>query len=360
MTDLAQSPNPFRIITGSRLHFGLYRFAPKPNQVIANSSIEATGQLRDLATDSTEEPWYGGVGLMIQDPATEIDFQPSGQLEIVGDPTGRVHDFVERWFISTRHSNSEGFAGVESVKQLPVRVTVFRSPPQHSGLGAGTQMALVIGQGLTRFFFATDLAPEELAKCVGRGLRSAVGTHGFFRGGLIVDRGKCRPNDLGVLDGAFRVPEPWRVVLIMHRDSSSIHGSRELQAFRDLPEIPVATTQLMLQLTREQIVPAILAEDFESFAKGIYSYGLAAGNCFRQIQGGPFASARAQSWVDRVRAWGFPGVGQSSWGPTLFCLTPDSDSAGWLLEKVSESLDRPSETAMITRAQSESYQIETP
>lgn len=360
MTLVAKSKERFKLTTGSRLHFGLYRFAPKDLQEAAGTSSDSHHHLRDLTSDSVENPWYGGVGLMIQAPATIIEFQPHPRLEIVNDSTNRVWSFVEHWvaWMSARDASNIRTAALPS--DLPVRLIVHSSPQPHSGLGAGTQLALAIGQGLTRFFFDSELGPEELAKSVGRGLRSAIGTHGFFRGGLIVDRGKLRSSDLGTLDGAFRLPETWRIVLIMQRDPSLIHGARELQAFKELPEIPPTTTSRLQQLTREAIVPSVLANDFDTFADSIYEYGLIAGQCFNQVQGGPFASARAQWWVDQVREWGFPGIGQSSWGPSLFCFASNPNQADWLLEKISNSLCPTTEYAIITQPQIGPYQIQLP
>ncbi|MDP1562550.1 MAG: hypothetical protein Q8M16_14325 [Pirellulaceae bacterium] len=345
----------FQITTGSRLHFGLYRFAPKLQP--APAKLDSLIHPPDLSVRSGSEAWFGGVGLMIQEPSTCLEFEPNHRLDIQNDTTGRVMSFVERWFRWMRETDSHELASFGTPTELPLRLTVRASPPQHCGLGAGTQLALATGQGLSRFFLTTELAPEELARSVGRGLRSAVGTHGFFRGGLIVDRGKYDVNHLGVLDGAFRLPTEWRIVLMMHRNSSSIHGSRELQAFDVLPEIPREITQRLQQLSRDAIVPSLLAADFDTFSESIYEYGVTAGHCFSKIQGGPFASARAQSWVEQLRNWGFRGVGQSSWGPTLFCFTKNSEHANFLVAKMSPSLQESSESVIVTQPQVGPYQI---
>jgi beta-ribofuranosylaminobenzene 5'-phosphate synthase len=360
MTTPNANKQGLELTTGSRLHFGLYRFAPKDPAAMSAGVRAESGHLRDLSASSLTDAWYGGVGLMIQDPATVIEFQPHVRLEIASDPTGRALSFVDRWFQWMSQRQETGFSGIAATLELPVRLTIRTSPPQHCGLGAGTQLALAIGQGLTRFFLDSELAPEELANCVGRGLRSAIGTHGFFRGGLIVDRGKRHTAHLGTLDGAFRLPEAWRILLILQRDPSQIHGSRELQAFKELPEIPQETTARLQSLTRDGIVPAVLAGNFEQFANCLYAYGLLAGQCFNQIQGGPFASERAQWWVDQVRGWGFSGVGQSSWGPTLFCFAADPDQALWLRDKINGSLDSAAESVLVTQPQAGPYQIKLP
>lgn len=353
-----------RIQTGSRLHFGLYRFAPQQMGVDSESpgnshdcmdGSPATNELEaQLRATEGPAPWFGGIGMMVQTPATVVELTPSRQLQIENDTTLRVQAFVERWWAAHRTRLT-----ATTAHHLPVHINIERSPPQHMGLGAGTQLALAVGQALSRFFLDVELAPEELARTVGRGLRSAVGTHGFFRGGVIVDRGKTDESSLGTLDGAFPIPPEWRVILIGRTDLQGIHGQRELSAFRNLPPIPDATTQRLQRLTRETIVPALLADQFDVFAEGIYQYGLAAGECFRQIQGGPFASSRATEVVKTLRAWGVAGVGQSSWGPCLFCFIPDPDQASSIVTRLQSELLSPNEYLVMTQPQNGGYQRHT-
>jgi beta-RFAP synthase len=303
--------------------------------------------------------WFGGVGLMISGPQTTLEFSPAPRLTIAPGSQDRVAEYVRRWFRYVREVCPHRFAGLTGPQDLPVSIHAHPLPPPHNGLGAGTQLALATGQGLTRFFLSTDLAPEELARSVGRGLRSAVGTHGFFRGGLIVDRGKTSPESLGILDGVFYPPQNWRVLLLLSRNLTGLHGPGEVRAFQTLPAIPPATTQKLQQLTRERIVPAIAQHDFAEFSSAIYEYGLAAGRCFSEIQGGPFASPRTQAWVDRLRSWGVAGVGQSSWGPTLFCFAEDGEHAQWIARKIQVALDPATEQWMITEPQRTGFQIDT-
>jgi predicted sugar kinase len=45
------------------------------------------------------------------------------------------------------------------------------------------------------------------------------------------------------------------------------------------------------------------------------------------VQGGEYASAEIADLIADVRACGVRGVGQSSWGPTVFAVVGDSDTA---------------------------------
>ena len=66
----------------------------------------------------------------------------------------------------------------------PHRITVEEAPPEHSGFGTGTQLALAVGRAVS------SLPTEEVARVTGRGRRSAIGTHGFATGGLLADGGR--------------------------------------------------------------------------------------------------------------------------------------------------------------------------
>ncbi|MCA9172487.1 MAG: hypothetical protein KDB23_32705, partial [Planctomycetales bacterium] len=49
--------------------------------------------------------------------------------------------------------------------------------------------------------------------------------------------------------------------------------------------------------------------------------------CFAACQGGPYASPQLERIVAMVRNRGYAGVGQSSWGPTLFAFVDSPDAA---------------------------------
>ena len=45
------------------------------------------------------------------------------------------------------------------------------------------------------------------------------------------------------------------------------------------------------------------------------------GSAFAPMQGGTYASPRSESIVAELHELGMPGVGQSSWGPTLYAFS---------------------------------------
>ena len=91
--------------------------------------------------------------------------------------------------------------------------------------------------------------------------------------------------------------------------------------------MPVEVTAELVAEVRQRLLPAAAAGDFAAFSESVYRYGRLAGLCFASVQGGPYNGPRLTALVDLVRSQGVRGVGQSSWGPTLFAILPDESQA---------------------------------
>jgi predicted sugar kinase len=72
------------------------------------------------------------------------------------------------------------------------------------------------------------------------------------------------------------------------------------------------------------MLPALQRRDCRAFGEAVYQFGRMAGECFAPVQGGPFATSEISLLVEAIRGRGVSGVGQSSWGPTVFAIC-DSD-----------------------------------
>ena len=71
----------------------------------------------------------------------------------------------------------------------------------------------------------------------------------------------------------------------------------------------------------------------------MYRFGRQAGLCYAAVQGGPFSSPQVEMLVERIRSFGVSGVGQSSWGPTIYAICRDQADARWLIDRLqAESL----------------------
>jgi beta-RFAP synthase len=191
---------------------------------------------------------------------------------------------------------------------------------------------LAIAAGLRRFLKLGELSAEELAAAAGRGARSAVGTHGFLLGGLVVDAGKKSNDELGKLDTRAAVPEEWRFVLICPVGEQGLAGEGELSAFERLPPVSDEITHELWAITTGQMLPALANRDCDAFGEAVFRFGRRAGECFSAVQGGPFASDAISGLVASIREFGVTGVGQSSWGPTIYAITSRDEEAQRLVD----------------------------
>jgi beta-RFAP synthase len=187
-----------------------------------------------------------------------------------------------------------------------------------------------------------ELPAEELARSTGRGMRSAVGTHGFAHGGLVVDGGKRAGDSLGNIVRRANVPADWRIVLVRGTGSGrGLAGDREADAFAKLPRVPADVTDELWQTVNDTMLPALEQSDCEAFGNAVYRFGRIAGDCFAPVQGGPFANPEIATLVESLRDYGVPGVGQSSWGPTVFAITANDAAArslaDWLWDQPATS-----------------------
>lgn len=313
------------IRTGSRLHFGLL----------------SVGQ----STDDRDERIYGGIGVMVDSPGVEITLSAAKAFSAQGPGCKRVEEFALRWAwfdqvsardfttLDTRAELDEQ-TRASLLEKLPVQISVQELPPRHSGFGSGTQLGLSVATGLQSWFERPSLSPFDLAMATGRGKRSAVGTHGFCMGGLIVDRGKRKGEPLSPLACQIQVPETWRVVVLCPEIDHHMHGTKEVLAFRELDPVPENLKSQLEQELNHGMVPAATLGDFGKFSDSLGRYSELAGSCFAAIQGGCFNGPAIEALVASARELGFSGVGQSSWGPATFVWTPDLESA----QNVSEEL----------------------
>ena len=292
---------PVTVTTGARLHFG------------------------PLAAAGSNGGKFGGVGMMISAPGYVVTARPAESDSFVGDQASvaRVAKFV-----SHIRDASPGDTKVASY-QIEVREAI----PSHSGLGSGTQLGLTVARALSELCGERDVSVETLARRAGRGLRSAIGLHGFARGGFLVDGGRADQRDqLGTLVARYDFPPEWRLVLASPLQSSGLSGEDELRAFASQPPMSLALTSELCRIVLMDWLPALIEADFARFSTAMYEFGLAVGHFFEPVQGGVFAHPRMARLVEQLRARGFNGIAQTSWGPTLAILCANQAEAKQLAD----------------------------
>jgi len=290
-----------RVTTGSRLHFGLLRLPPSP----------------DWPDDGTR--YYGGAGLMVEEPRIVVTVDRSAEWKSSGPMAERALAVARRFADSI--GTQERFAiGVESTSL------------EHVGLGVGTQLELAVATGICQALGRRD-GVLEIAHNLSRGRRSAVGVHGFFQGGFILDRGKRRPDDISSVEH-IPFPADWRVVMLIPPASSEWHGDREASAFES---IGAQSNARMESLLHDAIDPAITARNLATFADALHEYNAAAGDYYVAAQGFRHHSSAARKPIEWLIGHGVRGAGQSSWGPTAFGFFDDADEAAAIAKLASEA-----------------------
>ena len=283
----------------SRLHFGMFAFGDASSRQ------------------------FGGAGAMIDRPGLRLTISPSAQLEVHGLLSDRALDFVRRWILARCMT-----------EEPRCRVQIVAAPRQHVGLGVGTQLGLSVAAGLNAYFDRRSESPPELAQSVGRAKRSAVGTYGFAHGGLLAECGRLATEAVSPLDLRVDLPGKWRFVLICPRGREGLSGEAERRAFRELPPVPETMKDQLVREIHVRLMPAAADAKFDDFSESLYRYGHAAGMCFADQQNGPFAGPRLTELVQVIRRMGVRGVGQSSWGPTLFALLPGESEASMFVDQL--------------------------
>jgi beta-RFAP synthase len=272
---------------------------------------------------------------MIDSPGVIIRIRTARRWTVSGKYQMRTREFAEQVlrFYHHRHADCE--------------IEVVQAAAEHVGLGTGTQLALSIASGLSAFFGYPEIELGQLAKLTGRGQRSAVGSRGFQDGGLIVDEGKIAEDSCLSAADRFCLPDSWRWLLVRPRGAQGLSGSREQQAFSQLPAVLDGVRSELVDEVQQRLIPAARNGEFEGFGESLYRYGVRAGMCFASQQDGGFATRELAERVARFRQAGVAGVGQSSWGPTLFAIFaseaqavafrdragcwPDGDNLVWTL-----------------------------
>jgi beta-RFAP synthase len=214
-----------------------------------------------------------------------------------------------------------------------VQIEVIEAIPEHVGLGSGTQMALAVGAGLNAFY-DLNLSIRDLAATMDRGLRSGIGIGVFEQGGFVVDGGRGENTITPPMLAHFDIPKNWRFILIFDQRGQGLHGQQEIQAFKTLPPFPRSEAERLSYLLLMQALPAIAENNLIRFGEVITELQRTVGEHFSPAQGGIFTSpdvAQAMRWLAER---GAVAIGQTSWGPTGFCLVENNEMAESLVTQI--------------------------
>jgi beta-ribofuranosylaminobenzene 5'-phosphate synthase len=279
-----------RVRTPSRLHFGLLGWGPESRRQ------------------------FGGLGLMIQSPWIELVAERADECvqQLDGPLMGRAAVLLVR--LQARLS-------AMGIQPVPIHMSILAAPDEHVGLGVGTQLSLAVTSAAILLAGAAEPGIEKLAELTGRGDRSGIGLHGFHGGGLIVDGGRKQETGIPLLIARHPFPEEWSILVIQPPGQHGLHGADERRAFDGLPSIPRQVTDRLCRLVLLELIPAVLEHDLPSFGAALMELQAHVGAVFSPAQGGIYASPEADAIIEELGRSGFFGMGQSSWGPTLYAFS---------------------------------------
>lgn len=268
---------------------------------------------------------FGGVGLSVKRIGFELEAERSKNLEIVGSKgqRDRVREIVEKF---------------SQIYNIPseVKIKILESIPSHVGLGSTTQLTLAICKALVTLF-EKEISVIEIARDMGRGKRSGIGTYAFDNGGFIVEGG-IGEDKFPPLILRHEFPENWRFVIAIPKTERGPIEEREAKYFEDLGNRENISKEICYILMLK-LIPALKKGNISEFGEALLKIDENVGRAFSSEQEGLFKDRAVFKTRNFMHESGAYGVGQSSWGPTVYGLTENRNQAVKLKNTVKNYLE---------------------
>jgi beta-RFAP synthase len=116
-------------------------------------------------------------------------------------------------------------------------------------------------------------------------------------------------------------------VVAVPEAASNVSGAGEAEAFAQLPPASEKDVEHVAHVVLMGLLPALVEADIVAFGSALSAIQTITGRWFASVQGGTFAPGPSAELVRQMSSWGAAGVGQSSWGPTVYGIV-DSERAG--------------------------------
>jgi beta-ribofuranosylaminobenzene 5'-phosphate synthase len=146
--------------------------------------------------------------------------------------------------------------------------------------------------------------------------------------------------------------------LITPPDEKGLYGDREHQAFNESPSMTPAVLNELCLLICTSLLPAVEGENFNGFSAALYTFGRRVGEYFAPHQGGAVANPRMAALAEQLRTNGIEGVGQTSWGPTLFAVCPTEAVAASVAAEICRSANWSDCAVRVVQGKNDGAQVE--
>lgn len=303
--------------------------------------------------DSRIAGCFGGCGVSLKSPTTELISRPGGRLTIDApeDIRVRISDAISR---TVKRLRSE---------QPAITISSRSLLPRHSGFGSGTQLACCAAtlaaaavvssmaidkadlSAIRRRINGGQLDPASLwsmlaslegtspltllRECSGRGLRSSIGLTAFLGqgSGLLIDGGQTCAHESDRVRW-HPLPTGWQlVVATVDTRGETVHGGRENQYFAsDRWHNSLAKHRELgerLETFLDSAVTAVSRVDFEAFGASLRDYNRLSGGYY-EVDVNDVRQQQIERALRRFVDLGLNYCGQSSWGPAVWAWLPPS------------------------------------
>lgn len=263
----------------------------------------------------------GGVGVALDEPGCVLDARKSAGIEIHGGDE------------AARHRVLEAARAVKEGLGLPggAEITLHATTRQHAGLGSGTQVALATAAALCRLY-DREIPIPDLARIVGRGGTSGIGTAAFEQGGFILDGGHRFGSPGGKQDfrpsaasrgiapppvlARHQFPEDWRILLVTPDVGAGAHGGKEVDIFRTHCPVPLEEVQELCHEVLMRMIPGLIEHDLDLFGSAVNRVQCLGFKKVEVTMQHPIVPALLEAMVQA----GAAGAGLSSFGPTVYAI----------------------------------------
>lgn len=297
----------------------------------------------------------GGVGLTIEKPCLKIEAEPTDSgIEIeFSESSIKFPELVDDYTTKIQNSALKTMSALKITNGFKFKIDA--SFPPHSGLGSGTQLSLAVAK-LIATLNNRDVNAQALAKIVGRGGTSGIGTESFENGGFIIDGGHTRTEKPSFLPSSasqaspppiivrYNFPEDWKIILAIPNVERGVSGKEEVNAFQDYCPIPLREVEKLSHLLLMKLMPAVVEADLDSFGSAVNSIQNIG---FKKIEN-QLQNPCIGNIMDDLRNAGAAGVGMSSFGPTIYALTDTNEKK--VINEAKHAIDEFGGEIICTRA----------
>jgi beta-ribofuranosylaminobenzene 5'-phosphate synthase len=268
--------------------------------------------------------------LAIDEPRTIVEAEAANSLVLHGE--------------EAEAAGTYGHRILEAFKLKGAEITIKKTSPRHSGFGSTTQLCLAIGVAVTRVY---GLNPTLFELVRALKYTSTGGIYTFQKGGFVVSGGfRVKPDEKIFLRDEplmppliFRsdFPDSWKFVIVRPKEApKSPDAEVEEQAFKELQrhKAPSDLTHRAYFLLASKLLPALIEKDAVAFGAALTEIQVVVGRTYLPVQGSIFNPA-SQWLIPIIEESGAIGIGQSSWGPTLYGFTDSVQAA----ERIRKNID---------------------